>query len=127
MFDRGSVTDEHLPVINGVGVLEDVEHSSDGRVLHVEGETGVAVLELLDGLCRGVLGIVLERSVRKAVGRMQGSCRAPFGTWRRTWTWWRGRGRVGWRSVGRTLIREGAGDMMNFRLVPTRLAGKKRG
>ena len=68
MFDPSRVTDEHLPVVDGVGILEDVNQGCDGRVLHVEGETGVAILELLDGLCRVVvLGIVLERLVRKRV------------------------------------------------------------
>ena len=64
----GRATDEHLPVINGVGVFEGVKHGSDSRVLHVEGETSVAILELLDGLRRLVfLGIVLEGLVRTRV------------------------------------------------------------
>lgn len=29
--------DQHLPIINGVGVLEKVEEGSEARVLHVEG------------------------------------------------------------------------------------------
>ena len=66
MFDPGKETDEHLPVINGVGILEDVKERSDGRVLHVERETGVAILELLDSPCViRVLGIGLEGVVRK--------------------------------------------------------------
>lgn len=57
-------TDEHLPVVDGVGVVEDVNESRDGRVLHVEGETGVAILELLDCLGLSVVGLALEGMVR---------------------------------------------------------------
>lgn len=56
----GWATDKHLPVIDSVGILEDVDQSSDSRVLHVERETGVAVLELLDGLVSIGVGILLE-------------------------------------------------------------------
>lgn len=86
-WDQVRVTDEHLPVIDGVSVLEDVEQSSDGRVLHVEGETRVAILELLDGLCGvGVLGIVLGGEVRRRQRRVPGTYRTPFGILGRTWT-----------------------------------------
>ena len=63
----GWATDKHLPVIDSVGILEDVDQSSDSRVLHVERETGVAVLELLDGLVSIGVGILLEGGVRRKV------------------------------------------------------------
>lgn len=49
------MTDEHLPVIDGVGVLEGVKGSSNGRVLHVEGEIGVAFLDDLRRVGGGTL------------------------------------------------------------------------
>ena len=52
-------TDEHLPVVDGIRVLEEIKAGSDTRVLHVERETSVAVLELPDGL-GGVVGIGLD-------------------------------------------------------------------
>ena len=55
-------TDEHLPVIDGTVTLDGVEDTGDGRVLHVEGEAGAGILELLDSLGR----VVLERRVRTA-------------------------------------------------------------
>jgi hypothetical protein len=60
-------TDEHLPVIDGdvvlegVGVLEGLEESGDGRVLHVKGEAGAGILDSL-----GRVG--LERLVRTVGG-----------------------------------------------------------
>lgn len=60
ILQTGWSTDEHLPVVNGIGVLEDVKESRDGRVLHVEGETGLAILELLDGL--GAVVFLRERA-----------------------------------------------------------------
>lgn len=52
-------TDEHLPVVDGIGVLEEIKAGSDTRVLHVERETSVAVLELFDGL-GALVGVVLD-------------------------------------------------------------------
>ena len=88
-------THGHLPVVDGIGVLEDIEESSNGRVLHVEGETGVAILELLDGLAV-VLGVALEGHIRTKIERRVPLLdHAPWRTWRRTWTWWMGRRGVG--------------------------------
>ena len=60
-------TDEHLPVVDGIGILENVNESRDGRVFHVKEETGVAILELLDGLCLFVLGLALEERIRTRI------------------------------------------------------------
>lgn len=77
-------TDEHLPVVNSIGVLEEVKESRDGRILHVEGEPSAAVLEFLDGLC--VIGVFLEGRVQDPDGHVLRLHDTPFGTWRRTWT-----------------------------------------
>ena len=82
-YRTGWDTDEHLPIIDGIGVLEEVNESSDGRVLHVEGETGVAVLQLLDSL--GAV-VFLQGRVRTQTEVRLALHRIPFGTWRRTWT-----------------------------------------
>ena len=56
-------TDEHLPVVNGIGVLDEIECRTKAGVLHVEEVTSVAILELLDGL-RVLAGIALGGRVR---------------------------------------------------------------
>ena len=71
------MTDEHLAVIDGISVFEDVKESSEGRVIRVE--------ELLDGIRRVVLGNVPEGQVRRGQRRIPGLRSAPFGIW----TWWR--------------------------------------
>jgi hypothetical protein len=79
-LQAGWDTDKHLPVVNGIGVLEGIEESSEGRVLHVEWETGVAILELLDS----TVVVFLKGRVRTRRRRVLWLDRIPFGTWRRT-------------------------------------------
>jgi len=68
-------TDEHLPIVDGIGILEDVKESSDSRVLHVKGETGVAVFQLLDSLCAVVF---LQGRVRTRMGVRSGAASSTF-------------------------------------------------
>ena len=77
-------TDEHLSVVNGIGVPEGIKESSDSRVLHVEGETGVGILELLDDL--GAVVFLGGRVRTRVRARALGLHRIPFGNWGETWT-----------------------------------------
>jgi len=70
-------TNKHLSIIDGIGVLEEVKASGEGRVLHVERKTGADVPELLDSSF-GLVGIALEGASVLRTERTV-SC-TPFGT-----------------------------------------------